>query len=218
MCHFPGRKPIRPHWDPPAGRLGAYWGWPADLSPVPKALPYGEILASLQRVRREFPAKQIHVFGIGGTATLHLAALLGVNSVDSSGWRNRAARGIVQLPGSGDRVVGNLGKWRGRIPSEEEWATLKACQCAACLRYSLGGLQENGIRGFCNRATHNLYVLLEEAAWLKQELNAGTYRQSYRSRLDNSAYLPLIESVLALALEGESPIAVGLATSLHSPG
>jgi 7-cyano-7-deazaguanine tRNA-ribosyltransferase len=173
-----------------------------------KALPYAEILASLQRVRREFPAKQMHVFGIGGTATLHLAALLGVNSADSSGWRNRAARGIVQLPGSGDRMIGDFGKWRGRVPTDEERAKLSACQCPACLRYSLAGLQENGIRGFCNRATHNLYVLLEEAAWLRQELNAGTYRQSYRSRLNNSAYLPLVESVLALSLREESLIAV----------
>jgi 7-cyano-7-deazaguanine tRNA-ribosyltransferase len=68
-----------------------------------KALPYKEILDSLKHVRQTFADKEIHVFGVGGTATLHLAKLLGMNSADSSGWRNRAARGIVQLPGSGDR-------------------------------------------------------------------------------------------------------------------
>jgi hypothetical protein len=107
----------------------------------------------------------------------------------------------------GDRMVGDFGKWRGRVPTEEERVKLSACQCPACLRYSIAGLQENGIRGFCNRATHNLYVLLEEAAWLRQELNAGTYRQNYRSRLNNSAYLPLIESVLALSSGEELPVA-----------
>ena len=34
---------------------------------------------------------------------------MGVDSVDSSGWRNRAPRGIMQLPGSGDRMVAELG-------------------------------------------------------------------------------------------------------------
>ena len=33
-----------------------------------------------------FFGKRIHVFGIGGTATLHLAALMGFDSADSSGW------------------------------------------------------------------------------------------------------------------------------------
>ena len=61
----------------------------------PKAVPYQEILDSLRHVRQTFANKEIHVFGMGGTATLHLAILLGMDSVDSSGWRNRAARGIV---------------------------------------------------------------------------------------------------------------------------
>ena len=34
---------------------------------------------------------------------------MGADSVDSSGWRNRAPRGIMQLPGSGDRMVAELG-------------------------------------------------------------------------------------------------------------
>jgi hypothetical protein len=58
----------------------------------PKAVPYQMVLDALIHVRRTFADKEVHVFGIGGTATLHLAALLGVDSVDSSGWRNRAAR------------------------------------------------------------------------------------------------------------------------------
>src|SRR5262249_41996561 len=68
-----------------------------------KALPYRTVLEGLWHVRQTFAGKSIHVFGVGGTATLHVTALLGFDSVDSSGWRNRAARGIVQLPGSGER-------------------------------------------------------------------------------------------------------------------
>jgi 7-cyano-7-deazaguanine tRNA-ribosyltransferase len=89
------------------------------------------VLDALTHVRQTFANKEVHVFGIGGTATLHLAALLGVDSVDSSGWRNRAARGIVQLPGSGDRMVAELGSWRGRRLSPAEREILQNCPCPA---------------------------------------------------------------------------------------
>src|SRR5436309_6904176 len=104
-------------------------------------MPYKEILDTLNSVREEFAAKKLHVFGIGGTATLHLAALLGMDSVDSSGWRNRAARGIIQLPGSGDRSIQNLGAWRGRVPNEIELERLIACACPACREHGLEGLK-----------------------------------------------------------------------------
>jgi len=124
--------------------------------------------------------------------------LLDIDSVDSSGWRNRAARGIVQLPGSGDRMVANLGKWRGRSPSVEEWKKLHCCACPACATRGVRGLKASGLDGFCNRATHNLWVLLEEARWLKKHLLADSYAKNFRRRLDNSTYLPLIEKVLEM--------------------
>lgn len=162
----------------------------------PKAVPYQTVLDALMHVRRAFADKEVHVFGIGGTATLHLAALLGVDSVDSSGWRNRAARGIVQLPGSGDRMVAELGSWRGRMLSEQEWEALRACPCPACELYGLKGLAASRIEGFCNRATHNLWVLLEEARWIADHLESGTYRERYKDRLNNSVYSRLIDKVV----------------------
>lgn len=167
-----------------------------NLLRAPKALSYNIILENLLQVRTTFHDKSVHIFGIGGTSTIHLAALLDINSVDSSGWRNRAARGIVQLPGSGDRVVSNLGKWRGRTPSKEEWGKLNCCRCPACSASGVRGLTASGISGFCNRATHNLWILIEEGRWLKKHLCANTYASNFRSRLDNSTYLPLIEKVL----------------------
>jgi tRNA-guanine family transglycosylase len=153
-------------------------------------------------VRQTFAEKSIHVFGVGGTATLHLTALLGFDSVDSSGWRNRAARGIVQLPGSGERVVAELGKWRGRRPSEEEWGALRRCKCPACKQHKLEGLQAGELHGFCCRATHNLWVLLQENQWLLKHIPAGTYRRNYARRLDNSIYRPLIDEVLTMLRRG----------------
>lgn len=169
-----------------------------NLLRAPKAMAYDTILESVSRIRAVFPDKSVHVFGIGGTATAHLAALLNIDSIDSSGWRNRAARGIVQLPGGGDRMVTNLGKWRGRAPSKNEWERLGKCRCPGCKTTGVRGLKANGLGGFCNRATHNLWVLLEEARWLEKHLEANTYAANYKRRLDNSAYLPLIKKALEM--------------------
>ncbi len=178
----------------PALALG---GIVPNLLRAPKAMPYAEILRGLIETRAVFADKALHVFGIGGTATIHLAAILGMDSVDSSGWRNRAARGIVQLPGSGDRMVADLGKWRGREPSAAEWERLAACHCPACRQFGLDGLRASGVVGFCNRAAHNLWVLLREAEEVSARLADGTYRDWYAGHLDNSTYLPLIEQALA---------------------
>ncbi len=177
-------------------RTIALGGIVPNLLRKPKAVPYQVVLDALTHVRRTFADKEVHVFGIGGTATLHLAALLGVDSVDSSGWRNRAARGIVQLPGSGDRMVAELGSWRGRSLSPEEREILQECACPACSQGGLEGLAANRLEGFCNRAAHNLWVLLEEARWVEDHLTHGTYADRYKDRLNNSIYKPLIEKTV----------------------
>jgi len=162
----------------------------------PKAMSYSDVLLGLRHVRETFPSKSIHVFGVGGTATLHLTALCRFDSVDSSGWRNRAARGIIQLPGSGERLVADLGKWRGRQPSVDEWEALRLCDCPACRKHGVEGLRASKLHGFCCRATHNLWVLLEENRWLTKQISAGTYAQNYAKRVDNSTYKPIIEELL----------------------
>ncbi|MGH2559957.1 MAG: hypothetical protein ACRDJH_12895 [Thermomicrobiales bacterium] len=168
-----------------------------NLLRMPKARPYREVIDGVRRVREAFADKRIHLFGVGGTATLHLARLLGMDSVDSSGWRNRAARGIVQLPGRGDRLIAPFGKWRGRAPSETEWELLDACLCPACRQFGREGLLADRTSGFSNRATHNLWILLEEVRLIDLHLTAGTYVEWYKGHLDNSIYLPLIEEVVA---------------------
>ena len=169
-----------------------------NLLRAPKAMAHKDMLAGLRRVREEFAESHIHVFGIGGTATLHIAALLGFDSVDSSGWRNRAARGIVQLPGRGERIAAELGNWRGRRPDKNEWARLRRCQCPACQVHGIQGLKANGQEGFCSRAVHNLWVLLEEASRIERWLNVGieVYAKRYKSHLDNTTYMPLIEEIV----------------------
>lgn len=185
------------------GKRGlAIGGIVPNLLRAPKAMPYPAVLRGLQHVREVFADKKLHLFGVGGTATLHLAALIGIDSVDSSGWRNRAARGIVQLPGRGDRLVAELGSWRGREPDDLEWALLKACGCPACQRYGVKGLRESKIEGFCKRATHNLWTLFQEAEAIEHHLTEGTYEPWYKEHIENSIYRPLIDYALLLQQGG----------------
>lgn len=179
----------------PAVGLG---GIVPNLLRMPRAMPYQDILHSVYRARSALAGKKIHVFGIGGTATLHLAALFGMDSVDSSGWRNRAARGIIQLQGCGDRLVAELGKWRGKRLSAEEEQQLLKCRCPSCQTFGTDGLKESGIEGFSKRATHNLWTLLEEARLVEQHIAEGTYAGWYPKHLNNSTYRPLVDKVIGI--------------------
>ncbi len=154
--------------------------------------PEQSVVNMLRTVRTSFSDRSLHIFGVGGTATIHLIQLLGINSADSSGWRNRAARGMIQLVGTGERVVANLGSWRGRPLSKEEEGLLENCKCPACSADGKSGLEAGGKRGFSNRATHNLFTLVEESSWVENALATKTYEKTYKDRLSNSTYLPLI--------------------------
>ncbi|MEM9540339.1 MAG: hypothetical protein AAGA60_12680 [Cyanobacteria bacterium P01_E01_bin.42] len=168
-----------------------------NLLRAPKAMSYTKMIDGLIHFREQFKDKKLHVFGIGGTATLHIAALLGIDSVDSSGWRNRAARGLIQLPGTGDRIIAELGNWRGRKVSKEEEEKLEQCQCPACKQYGIDGLRANKVFGFQNRATHNLWVLLEEARQIQEHLKVtNDYNTWYQEHLDNTTYYPLIKKIV----------------------
>lgn len=167
-----------------------------NLLRAPKALPYQDVLQGLRRIRGVFPDRHLHLFGVGGTATLHLVALLGIDSVDSSGWRNRAARGLVQLAGRGDRMVAELGNWRGRLPDDAEWELLATCPCPACSAFGLDGLKAGRLQGFCHRATHNLWTLITEARQIDEHLQDGTYTAWYEEHVNNTIYRPLIDAVL----------------------
>lgn len=93
-------------------------------------------------------------------------------------------------------MVANLGSWRGREPDAGEWTMLDACRCPACRRSGLAGLRARRIDGFCHRATHNLWTLLEEARQIEGRLAEGTYPSWYATHVQNSIYRPLIDYVL----------------------
>jgi len=103
--------------------------------------------------------KIIHVFGVGSTLTMHLMFYAGANSVDSTGWRTKAAFGAIQLPGIGDRYI-TPNKKHKKYPnlSKEEKKILENCKCPVCRKLSLKEL----IKSFEYRAIHNSWVFQEE--------------------------------------------------------
>jgi hypothetical protein len=155
-----------------------------------------ETIARLKRVRREFPGA-IHAFGVGGVVTLHLAAALGFDSCDSSGWRQRAARGLIILRGRGERMAVALGSWKGRGLTPEEWAELARCRCPSCRRRGADGLKASGVEGFAHRATHNLWTLLEESALIDKHLAACDFPAWSARRIRGNRMADLV----ALALD-----------------
>lgn len=82
---------------------------------------------------------------------------------------------------------------------------LGACVCPACSRYGLEGLKESGVDGFCKRATHNLWTLLQEAEEVERHLTKGldVYEGWYRGHVENSIYEPLIAYALTLRARDE---------------
>jgi 7-cyano-7-deazaguanine tRNA-ribosyltransferase len=154
-----------------------------------------ETIRMLAGVRREFPGR-IHAFGLGGIVTLHLGAALGFDSADSSGWRQRAARGLVVLRGRGERQAVKLGSWKGRELTDEEWAELARCRCPACRRGGNDALRANGIAGFVARATHNLAVTLDEADLINRHLAAGDFPTWSRRRVGTNAMANLVHQAL----------------------
>jgi hypothetical protein len=80
--------------------------------------------------------------------------------------------------------------------SPEELQDLELCPCPACREFGLDGLRASGLFGAMNRADHNLWVLLREAADVESRLIDGSYVTWYRTHLDNTIYLPLIEQLV----------------------
>jgi len=120
------------------------------------------VIRIVAHVRKLLPGKLVHVFGVGSTITMHLMFASGVDSLDSSSWRSKAAFGIIQLPGIGDRyITGRAGKSTGKKYlnlSRRELEILEECNCPACKKLGLIGLR----RSFSMRALHNCWVFQKE--------------------------------------------------------
>jgi len=155
-------------------------------------------LELLAKARRSFGG-QLHIFGFGGGITsLHIAAALSIDSTDSCSWRVRAARGLIMVPGRGERAVRDFRSRKDRILSLEDLLALKKCRCAPCKVDGINALEMTGQPGFQHRAIHNLSVLSHESKLLNEHRGRNLKAWSL-SRLNNSQRRFLLEYAFKLA-------------------
>ena len=156
------------------------------------------LVAELVRtVREEFPDSFLHVFGVGSVSTMHFLFSLGVDSVDTMGWRLKAAHGAIQLPGVGDRFVTANSKKRVNL-SDHDKELLEKCKCPVCKGLSLEEkLQnlDNAIKNgtFKKRAIHNAWVFNWELTMARRMIGKGRYLDYILTNISNRAYKKVIE-------------------------
>ena len=153
------------------------------------------VIDAIRIVREEFPNSFLHVFGIGGTTTMHLMFSLGVDSVDSMSWRLKAAYGAIQLPGVGDRFI-SPPKRRKRI-SELEQKLLAKCLCPICKGKTIEERKENfdnlNPSTYQKRAIHNAYVFKEEEKEFREQLKNGEVKEFVEERLKHTPFLSMFK-------------------------
>lgn len=135
--------------------------------------------------RKKLGDRKIHVFGVGSTLTMHLMFYAGADSVDSSGWRTKAAYGAIQLPGIGDRYVTSRTRNKTyRDVSEEEKQILALCGCPICTNEGLEKLRTS----FTSRAIHNAWVYQEEVKKARESIRLGKYENYVESIITKTPF------------------------------
>jgi len=144
--------------------------------------PRNFVIDATRLVRKEFPNSLLHTFGVGSTKTMHLMYSLGVDSLDSSGWRLKAAYGNIQLPGVSDRNPTSRNNGRSSL-NEKEKKILEQCECPTCKNKSLEEKIKSLDGPFPPRALHNAWVYVQERESYIKSLNEGTSREFTEKRL-----------------------------------
>jgi len=146
------------------------------------------VVDAIMIVKKEFPNAFLHVFGIGSTNSMHLIFSLGVDSLDSTGWRLKAAYGRIQLPGIGDRYVKKHSNNR-RVINEKEKRVLASCKCPVCKDLNVEDQIKTLDSSFKTRALHNAWVFVKEEKRFKDRLTDGCTEDFVRERLGKSPFL-----------------------------
>lgn len=112
--------------------------------------------------------------------TMHLMFHVGADSVDSSGWRTKAAFGAIQLPGVGDRYITTNEKHKPyRDLSRSEKEILDNCVCPVCRKHNLSDLRKS----FQLRALHNAWVFQKEIEIAREMTNKGKLSKLHKENL-----------------------------------
>ncbi|WP_020398672.1 hypothetical protein [Kordiimonas gwangyangensis] len=147
-----------------------------------------EHVSSIVRQTKEaFPEHNVHAFGVGAPSTIISLMALGVNSVDSIGWRSAANFGTIYLPGRPARFPTKSGiKTRHTRPAltEAEIELLENCLCPICKHCS--SVEERLAKlnsSYVPRAAHNAWVVLNEVRSLESAIASGEHHHFLSSRL-----------------------------------
>ncbi|MFW9995366.1 MAG: tRNA-guanine transglycosylase [Candidatus Odinarchaeota archaeon] len=164
-----------------------------------KERPY-LVIDLIRRVREAFPDAFLHVFGVGGTTTMHLLYSLGVDSIDSVAWRLKAAYGAIQLPGVGDRFVVSKNRKKGRVQlddNKKDVELLGQCKCPICkekeIKERLDALDNTKAKTFEKRAIHNAWTYLYESKAIQKEIKEGDPHEFTDKRLEKSLFRKFFE-------------------------
>ncbi len=164
---------------------------------------------ALITLRKMLPNSFIHAFGIGGTMA-YLAIFAGIDSYDSNGWIQKAAHGVIQLPGISDRflkreshnrpfLIANR-KQRNKKDLINEIDLFMKCKCSACQPFYKEKWKDDNWKvkkkAFIGReqapkmlrAIHNVSLYQSEIILMRQAIKNNKLEYFIRKRLRNSIY------------------------------
>lgn len=149
----------------------------------------------------------IHVFGTAGVSMMHLMYMLGVDSVDSAGWRHLGGRGLINIFGLGTRKITRREKdnssWAKYVEKQE--LAKNECPCPICS--SQPDLLKKSERA---RMLHNAYVYLQESCYARLLISDGNekeYVQFLKERFNRTQLSSLFDYVLRIR-EKRKPVSL----------
>ena len=153
------------------------------------------VIDAIKLIRQEFPNALLHTFGVGSAKTMHLMYSLGVDSLDSTGWRIKAAYGTIQLPGVGDRHPVSRNNGRPCL-SYKEKKILELCECPSCQNRTIDERIKLLNEDFKSRALHNAWVFTKEQNYFRKSLEEGTTKSFTKKRLNKGIFSKPFQYIL----------------------
>jgi tRNA-guanine family transglycosylase len=153
------------------------------------------VFEAIKLIRHEFPDSMLHAFGVGSAFTMHLMYAMGTDSLDSTGWRTKAAYGMIQLPGVGDRYPKTRNNGR-TVLNDAEKEILDECQCPTCESKNIEDKVNLLNDKFPARALHNAWTFKKEEQYFKNALENGEIRKFLDLRLKGSYYSKRLDYII----------------------
>ncbi|MCS7111435.1 MAG: hypothetical protein RMI45_03115 [Ignisphaera sp.] len=146
-------------------------------------------IVALAIVSKLFKGK-IHALGVGGTPTMYnVLKVFGINSLDSTSWRTKAAYGKIIIPGYGERYIGNGNASFGRKDlTDEEWRILLKALTKTGFSY-IENL-EKMLLTFRGRAIVNAWIVHHFANTISKN-NGFAWLIEYSKKIKNMSYSEL---------------------------